>query len=393
MDLQMDYADLCVTLLEKFGDDPSIPRSARMLLEYAAVRLAKIGISLGNPALTSGKNVSWEAILEKFSKKVLADREETTGETTRMIWPFHPAAAWLCARGKADIADAVTAAADKLIAEGHRNEDGLFDSPVDPGQLSTEILAMTVPLLAWAGKISGEKRYFDEAVKQFNGYAAKLFDPAARLWHPGYLPGPATGIMAHRWMTQSWFSSNFSLPNPGVLSGCWGRGEGYALFALSELIFELPNESEDKEKLIKARVDMLEGLLAYQDPDGMWHQVLNDWGSYPETSGTAWILYAIGRGIKKGTIDRNRFLSPYLRGLAGMVRYIAYDGTVFNGSVPCFCPGGRGTAVDFALVEWKKNESHTIAPVLLALQQAFQNECAKHLIPSFSEVLNQISGE
>ena len=393
MDLQMDYADLCVTLLEKFGDDPKVPPSARMLLEYAAVRLAKIGVSLGNPALTSGKDIKWEGLLEKLSKKILADQEEMTGETTRMIWPFHPAAAWLCARGKADIAGSVTAAADKLIAEGHRNEDGLFDSPVDPGQLSTEILAMTVPFLAWAGKISGEKRYFGEAVRQFNGYAAKLFDPAARLWHPGYLPGPATQVMAHRQMSQSGLSSDFSLPVPGVLSGCWGRGEGYALFALSELIFELPNESEEKKKLIEVRIDMLEGLLTHQDPNGMWHQVLNDWGSYPETSGTAWILYAIGRGIKKGTIDRNRFLSPYLRGLAGMSRYLAYDGTVFNGSYPCFCPGGRGTAVDFALVGWGENTPHAIAPVLLALQQAFQNECAKQLIPSFSEVLNQISGE
>ena len=393
MDLQMDYADLCMGLVEKFGDDPKISPSARMLLEYAIVRLAKIGMSLEKTPLASGKNVNWEALFGKFSEKILSGREERTGETVNMNWPFHPAAAWLCARGKAEIADSVTSAADALITQGHRNEDGLFDSPAFPGQLSTEILAMTVPFLAWAGKISGEKRYFDEAVRQFTGYAERLYDPEARLWHPGYVPGPATLDMTFRLMSEQWMSPDYPVQKPGIMTGFWGRGEGYALFALSELIFELPNQTEEKEKLIQTRVDMLDGLLAYQDPDGMWHQVLNDWGSYPETSGTAWILYAMGRGIKKGTIDRAKFTPPYLRGLAGMARYLAYDGSIFNGSARCACPGGRGTAVDFALCPWGKNEPHTIAPVLLALQQALQNECAVQLIPSLSDVLNQISGE
>ena len=393
MALQMDYADLYMMLSDKFRDVPDIPLSARMLLEYAETRWTRVGGVLTKSPFSSGNNVNWEALFAKRSEMVLAVREERTGETVKMIWPFHPAAAWMCARGKADIPDSVTAAADKLIEEGHRNVDGLFDDPAYPGHLSTEILAMTVPFLAWAGKISGEKRYFDEAVRQFTGYAGRLYDPAARLWHPGYLPGPAAIAMTYRKMSQSGLSSDFSLPVPGVLSGCWGRGEGYALFAMCELIFDLPNECEDKEKLIGLRVDMLNGLLAHQDPNGMWHQVLNDWGSYPETSGTAWILYAIGRGLKRGTIDRVKFLPPYLRGLAGMARYIAYDGSIFNGSVSCICPGGRGTAVDFAFVKWLKNEPHTIAPVLLALQQAVQNECAARLIPPLSEVLDQFSGE
>ena len=392
MDLQMDYADLCMKLLEKFGDDPNLAVPARMLLEYAEVRWAKIGMSLKKTPLASGKNADWEALFRKFSEKVLAVREERVGETVRMVWPFHPAAAWLCARGKADIAGEVTAAADALIKDGHRDGDGLFDKPAFPGQLSTEILAMTVPFLAWAGKISGEKRYFDEAVRQFKGYAGKLYDPAARLWHPGYLPSKATFNMAYRWISNEYMSSDFPLQEPGVLAGCWGRGEGYALFALSELIFELP-DGQDKEELIRMRVDMLEGLLPHQDPNGMWHQVLNDWGSYPETSGTAWILYAMGRGVKKGTVDREKFLPPYLRGLAGMGRYLAYDGSIFNGSGTCICPAGRGTAVDFALCPWFKDEPNTLAPVLLALQQAVQNECAMRLIPSFGEVLNQFTGE
>ena len=393
MDLMLDYADLCMMLEEKFGNNPYVLPSARMLLEYAEVRWAKIGMSLKKSPFASGKTVNWDSLFEKFSGKILSAREDRAGETVRMNWPFHPGAAWLCARGKAEITGSVTAAADTLIKDGQRDGDGLFDDSDYPGHLSTEILAMTVPFLAWAGKISGEKRYFDEAVSQFKGYAERLYDPSVRLWHPGYLPGRATQKMAVRWISTDYLSSDFPLQMPGVTGGCWGRGEGYALFAVSELIFELPDDHEEKTALLRMREDMLDGLLVHQDPNGMWHQVLNDWGSYPEMSGTAWILYALGRGIKRGTVDREKFLPSYLRGLAGMARYLAYDGSIFNGSVTSICPGGRGTAVDFALCPWGKNEFHTIAPVLLALQQAVQNECGIHLIPTFSEVLNQFSGE
>ena len=393
MDMQIDFSDLCMLLTEKFGDDPKICPSARMLLDYSLVRWVKIGMSLAKTGVPVGKDIDWEAMLERFSKRILSAGEPQKGNTTGMVWPGHPGAAWMCARGLAKVSDEVIAAADSLLEEGHRDPDGLFDDPVYPGHLSTVHLAMTVPFLAWAGKIGGQARYFDEAVKQFTGYAGKLYDPAARLWHPGFLPGKANAAMTGGFWDHSCMVPELYPEKVGVYPGCWGSGEGYALFALSELIFELPDGHEAKQKLLGMRVDMLEGLLGHQDPNGMWHQVLNDWGSYPETSGTAWILYAMGRGVKKGTVDREKFLPPYLHGLAGMARYLAYDGSIFNGSASGFCPGGRGTAVDYATIKWYKDESFAVAPVLLALQQAVQNECAMHLIPSFGEVMNQFTGE
>ena len=51
---------------------------------------------------------------------------------------------------------------------------------------------------------------------------------------------------------------------------------------------------------------------------------------YPELSGTAWILYAMGRLIKRGRTAVSRFLAPYQKGLAGMGRYLAWDGSLFN---------------------------------------------------------------
>ena len=380
------YLDQCVSICGKIGmGRTNVYRQAGPMLEFSTVRLTKVG-------MIGDHETHWQTLRDEQLSRIRTVPEELRGETTDLQWAIHPGAAWLAARGIGDYSKSVAEAAEKLIADGHRNADGLFDDPVYPGHLSTEIMAMTIPALAFAGKCSGNGAFFDEAVRQYEGYAAVLYDPAAKLWHPGYLPGKATGEMWRYW-DKSILTQGLYLKKTGVYSGCWGRGEGYALFALSELVFELPDSHPKKAELLQVREQMLEGLLQYQDPNGMWHQVLNDWGSYPETSGTAWILYAMGRLIKRGRTAVSRFLAPYQKGLAGMGRYLAWDGSLFNVSTGCICPGGRGTAADYALLGWRKDEPAGFAPVLLALQQAAQIEYATGLIPSYQEVLKLFPGD
>ena len=381
------YLDRCLSLYNRkistAGNDAFI--LAGPLLEFSAVRLTKVGTMYDHEA-------HWETLREELVSRIKTVSEEMRGETTGLKWPLHPGAAWMAARGIGDYSKSVTEAAEKLIAEGHRNAEGLFDDPVYPGLLSTEIMAMTIPALAFAGKCSGNSAFFDEAVRQCEGYASALYDPAAKLWHPGYLPGKASGAMWRYW-DKSPLTQRLNVRETGIFPGCWGRGEGYALFALSELVFELPDGHPKKAELLQVREQMLEGLLQYQDTNGMWHEVLNDWGSYPETSGTAWILYAMGRMIKRRPESRAAFLEPYQRGLAGLGRYLGWNGTLFNASAGCICPGGRGTVADYALLGWHQDEPAGYAPVLLALQQAAQIEHAANLIPSYQEVIKQFPGD
>ena len=62
-------------------------------------------------------------------------------------------------------------------------------------------------------------------------------------------------------------------------------------------------------------------------------------------------------------------------------------------STGCICPGGRGTAADYALLGWRTDEPSGFAPVLLALQQAAQIEHYTELIPAYQEVLKQFPGD
>ena len=218
--------------------------SADPLLQFSILRLAKVAMNAEDPS------AEWSEIYTRCQAQIETVPRQAPGETAGLDWPIHPGAAWMAARGNEAYVKPFLEAAEKLVENGHRNGDGLFDDPKYPGHLSTEIAAMTIPALAWAGACGKDERFFDEAIRQFEGYMAALYDPAARLWHPGYLPGRASAEM---WPVRDKTpqSQVLYLKHTGRFPGCWGRGEGYALFALSELVFELPDGHPKKAELLK----------------------------------------------------------------------------------------------------------------------------------------------
>lgn len=382
--MQNGYGGVCSALLARFEKRKDVPLSAESLVNYAAVRFAKIGTTLKD-------GFDYGPLFHEYGETLagrLRSEENIPGETIGAGLVLHggAGAGWLCARGeRPDFADKVAASAEKLTADAHRTEQGLFDNPAYPGHVSAETPAAVCPYLAWAGKITGRGEFFDEAAAQFLGHYEALYDKERRLWHPGLIPGRIAPAMWAPWSKNA--LAPVDIPDRvGLMSGFWGRGAGYAAYAVSELLFELPKEHREYEPIAAVRRDMMDSLLQYQDRSGMWHQALNDFGSYPETSATGWILYAMGRGIKRGTLDREKFIPAYLRGLAGVCRYIGFDGSVFNGCSRCVCPGGRGTNVDFALHSWEKDAPDAFAPLLLAFQQAAQIEIHAGLIPPFQEL-------
>ena len=69
---------------------------------------------------------------------------------------------------------------------------------------------------------------------------------------------------------------------------------------MTELLEVLPEDHPKRNDLIEFLNTLCEGYLALQDDEGMWHQVLNDHESYPETSCTSMFIYAFSRGIRFG---------------------------------------------------------------------------------------------
>ncbi len=364
MKLGLTYGDLGLNIWERYKKDVTDVTYTRILAYHAAARLGK---TYGHPEVID----EVRGLLQPYIK---GEIERVGGAYGPTVYRFGGnATAFMLDRGfMPEAKESQIMSAEKLIAEQPRDPDGLYEMPNRGfhGFIWIDTVFGVCPFLVWMSRVANEPKYLEEAVKQMVGHHRRLFDPAVKLYFQAY---NAKG-------------TNKLTPSH------WSRGEGWGLLALAEMLYDVPRIAPNHPaipELLKEYRDNLEGCAATQDPSGLWHQAMEDPGSYLETSGTGLILYAIGRGLKNGSIakeDFDRFRSIYLKGLKGMMGYIAMDGTIYHCCKGCLAPGYNGTAADYALHQWIRNDSHAFGPQLLNLSQAVSLE-QKGIIPSLEKLM------
>ncbi|MBZ4190412.1 glycoside hydrolase family 88/105 protein [Niabella beijingensis] len=231
-------------------------------------------------------------------------------------------------------------AADYILNKQLRLNDGTL-SRNNPHNMTlwADDLYMSVPFLARMGRLTGENRYFDDAVKQVLNFNK-------------YLYNPGTGLYYHCWYSD--------LEQNGVAH--WLRCNGWIAMAQVELLNNLPRNHPKRNELIKLLTRQLIGLSRFQDPGGLWHQVMNKPDSYLETSGTAMFVYAIARAVNEKWIPAS-YKSIAMEGWKGLVEKIRPDGNIAD-----VCIGtGIADNVSFYYNRPKVvNDFHALGAVLLA---------------------------
>lgn len=148
------------------------------------------------------------------------------------------------------------------------------------GTMWADDLYMSIPFLCRYAAFTKDTSILDDAANQFIGFKKKLFMPEQKL-------------MAHVYDFRR--DMNTGVP--------WGRGNGWTIFSLTELLSVLPENHPKRAELLKFYNELAEGFLAVQTEDGMWHQVLNMIDSYPESSCTSMFICAYSRGIRNGWLE------------------------------------------------------------------------------------------
>ena len=136
---------------------------------------------------------------------------------------------------------------------------------------------MSIPFLAQMGKLTGERRYYDDGAKQVIQMAGYLLDQRVNLYD-------------HAWYANT----------PNDPKFFWGRGAGWAMMATAELLSVLPDDHRDRPKVLDVFRRSAQGVAAVQGPTGLWHQLLDKTDSYLETSASAMFTFAIARGVNRG---------------------------------------------------------------------------------------------
>ena len=192
---------------------------------------------------------------------------------------------------------------DWLLRRAPRTADGTLHHLTTKPEVWIDSMYMAPPFLA----VAGHPR---EAVLQIDGMRRLLWLPNKQLY-------------AHQWDDGA---------QVFVRADCWGVGNGWAAAGITRVLRALPGEmAQERARLIGYIHEVVDGCLAHQRPDGLFHDVVDDPSTFVETNLAQMLAYTIYRGVAGGWLD-----AGYLAH-ADRMRRAAHDKVDVHGLVQGVC--------------------------------------------------------
>lgn len=162
-----------------------------------------------------------------------------------------------------------------LIKRAPRCADGTIHHVSSKPEVWIDSMYMAPPFLAVAGEPA-------EALRQVEGLRLRLWDPQRRLF-------------SHIWDEgQRQF----------LRRAFWGVGNGWAAAGMVRVRAALPPAMGAQRKRLAGYVrETIDGCLAHQRPDGLFHDVLDDASTFVETNLAQMLAYSIYRGAREGWLE------------------------------------------------------------------------------------------
>jgi len=165
---------------------------------------------------------------------------------------------------------------DFLLYQAPRTREGILYHNYIEHMVWVDAFYMAPPFLAVAGQP-------EEAVKQVVGFRKILRDPDKHMYY-------------HMW------DEDRQVYARGLF---WGVGNGWAAAGMARVIAALPERMQAENEMIAGFVrELLDGCLAWQRDDGLFHDILDDPGTFVETNAAQMFAYTIYRGVQAGWLER-----------------------------------------------------------------------------------------
>lgn len=149
-----------------------------------------------------------------------------------------------------------------------------------------------------AYKVTKDKKYIDRAAKEMVMYLDELQRPNGLFYHAPDVPF------------------------------YWARGNGWMAAGMAELLRVLPKKHKDRPRIMEGYQTMMKSLKEYQQPSGMWNQLIDEPEYWAETSGSAMFTFAFITGVKNGWLDAKEYASAARKAWMALVSYIDEKGAV-----------------------------------------------------------------
>ena len=215
--------------------------------------------------------------------------------------------------------------------------DGALIADPGPG-VFVDPLHFDPPFLVQLGVLSGSAELTDAGAKQAQALVDLLQDRSGVFWH-------------------------FFLERSGERYGLgWGRGQGWALLGLVDVLEGLSASHPLRESLRGALARLADALRASQRDDGSWYAVISDPDSGPESSTAAFVAAGLSRAVVEGLLGAE-YLEPARSAWAATARRVRPDGVLDGVSAnvwACTVPSHYANVPLGAVVPWGQG------PLLLA---------------------------
>ena len=171
-----------------------------------------------------------------------------------------------------------------------------------------DALFMAPPVYAKLYVLTGDKKYLRFLDKEYKATYDYLFDKADTLFYRD--------------------QRYFTMKEANGAKVFWGRGNGWVLGGLVQLLNILPEKNKSRAFYQDLFVKMCYRIAPLQGKDGFWHASLLDPASYPspETSCSGFFVYALAYGVNKGLLPADKFMPVIEKGWNALLSAVEEDG-------------------------------------------------------------------
>lgn len=171
-----------------------------------------------------------------------------------------------------------------------------------------DALFMAPPVYAKMYMLTKDKRYIDFLNREYKATYDYLYDKEERLFYRD--------------------RRYFEKREANGKKVFWGRGNGWVLGGLVEILQELPRVNMYRGFYEQLFTELACRMAELQGKDGYWHASLLDPDSYPspETSATGFVVYALAYGVNEGILDKEKMMPVIKKGWKALVDAVEKNG-------------------------------------------------------------------
>jgi rhamnogalacturonyl hydrolase YesR len=190
------------------------------------------------------------------------------------------------------------------------------------GWYYVDALYVGIPPFMMMSVATGQEKYMEHGNRVFWEIADQLYDKKEDLFYRDS-------------------EARFNEKSKNGKKVLWSRGNGWAIASIPRILTYLDKDHPSYRQYVELLQKMAASLVKCQGEDGLWRTNLSDYDEYPmpESSGTAFFIYAMAWGMNNDILEKSVFEPVVKKAWKGLCEVVDEEGKVCWGQTEARKPG------------------------------------------------------